>query len=353
MKGENTKNVNKPSSSLMGFDTSQKTPHPLETPRYNPFSWMRGSVDRFVSMLNAFGAKLVSMLSVFRSRKVLITMASISVVLIGGYYVVQAAGMDSKPVATQQVSKKKGSQQQVSKVDEGPTGFGEIPIEDGNPLNQPAVNKTNEVKTPTKEDKPSKVVVKIPETVKTPKSNPIVVKNPSVKPPPTQPAPLQPTPIQPSTPAPVLNVNLVKNCGFEDGLTGWSSWSPSGQSSIHDIATDYPYRGKKNLVHWSDQDYRQRTYQRITNLQDGVYVAKVRVRSSGGQNKLTLEVTKYNNGQGSVSTNIGTHAMPDTWKTITSAKIKVVGGSVNIGVYSNAYAENWADFDHLELYRVE
>jgi hypothetical protein len=151
----------------------------------------------------------------------------------------------------------------------------------------------------------------------------------------------------------LIGVNVLKNSGFENGLTNWLSWNPAGQGPIHAIATDYPYKGKGDLVHWSDRAYQHKTYQIITNLPDGTYVARVWVRSGGGQRKLTLEVTRHNHGEGSVVTDIGRNALPDKWKQMTSPKIKVRGGTVHVGVYSDAQAGNWADFDNLEFVRVE
>lgn len=188
----------------------------------------------------------------------------------------------------------------------------------------------------------------------TPGANQPPITNPSnVTPAPKSTPTPKPAPSPAPTPkpiAPITGTNLVKNSSFESSLTSWKSWTPDGQSSIHLIATDFPYKGKADLCHWSDRSYRQKTYQVLTGVPDGTYVAKIWYRSGGGQKTLNLEVTKINNGSGSVT--VGLPKSPDVWKQVTTTKFEVRGGTVHIGVYSNANSGNWADFDNIELIRV-
>lgn len=161
----------------------------------------------------------------------------------------------------------------------------------------------------------------------------------------------------PSTPTEKPNTvnNVIRNASFEEGLANWSSWTPNGQQTIHYFTEDSPFEGKQSIVYSSDQNYQQNTYQKVNNLPDGSYVARVWLRSSGGQKHVQLQVTDYDTSMDdeNVVVDMGDKAIPDNWTEIQTSKIQVKGGSATIGVYSEAGSKNWIVFDKIEFYRVE
>lgn len=147
--------------------------------------------------------------------------------------------------------------------------------------------------------------------------------------------------------------NVVKNPGFESGLDHWSSWHPESERSNHSVAYDYPYEGKGDLNHWADKDYRQKTYQIIKDIPDGVYVAKAWIRSSGGQYDATFGVTDFDSQRNEEIASVELKDQPvQEWKQFEINDIHIKGGQAYVFVYSSAYKGNWFDVDKIELFKV-
>lgn len=142
-------------------------------------------------------------------------------------------------------------------------------------------------------------------------------------------------------PAPV---NLLTNPGFETGdLTGWTEWY--GSTSAQKVDTDYPQEGSYKLTHWAASAYQQLTSQ-VLNVPNGTYSASVWVRSSGGQNALRLFAKNY--GASELAANMGSGAIAN-YTQYTIDNIPVTAGRIEIGVWSDANAGNWAAIDNFEL----
>ncbi|MET0405481.1 MAG: glycoside hydrolase family 30 beta sandwich domain-containing protein [Cystobacter sp.] len=141
-------------------------------------------------------------------------------------------------------------------------------------------------------------------------------------------------------------INLLSNPGFEaDGTL--SSWNAEWHNAelAHKVDTDFPYTGNYKLTHYSAAAYQQISGQSRT-VANGAYRASVWVRSSGGQRALRL----YSKGHGGaeVTAEIGSNAVTG-WTKYTLDNIQVTSGFVEVGVYSDANAQNWAAFDQFEL----
>ncbi|MFC7440550.1 hypothetical protein [Laceyella putida] len=127
------------------------------------------------------------------------------------------------------------------------------------------------------------------------------------------------------------------------------------QAHVIEIAKDFPFKGKANLNYWSDKAYKQKVYQQLNQLPDGVYEAKIWLRSGGGQNHLEFGVENYdkNASDQKASIDLKGKKIPDVWTEFTVSNIKVTGGSATVFIYSDANPDNWADFDNVQFFRVK
>ncbi|MBM7116001.1 glycosyl hydrolase family 18 protein [Archangium primigenium] len=149
---------------------------------------------------------------------------------------------------------------------------------------------------------------------------------------------------QGGTTQPPTGQNLLANEGFESGLTSWNSeWHNSVLA--HKVDTDFPYTGASKLTHYASAAYQQVSGQ-SKSLANGTYRASVWARSSGGQNALRLYAK--NHGGAEVTAEIGSGAV-SAWTKYTISNIPVTSGAIEVGVYSDAQAQNWAAFDQFEL----
>ncbi|MBU5671676.1 S-layer homology domain-containing protein [Paenibacillus brevis] len=136
------------------------------------------------------------------------------------------------------------------------------------------------------------------------------------------------------------------NMDFEKGsLEGWSEWHPEAQPVANFVDDDNP-RGSYKLTHWSGDDYVQSTY-RTLELPNGTYKVQVWARTGGGQNKFQLEVKNYG---GSELTKDMKSAGGGTWSSFAIDQIKVTNGQMELAVFSDAKAGNWAAIDDFEIY---
>jgi glucosylceramidase len=139
--------------------------------------------------------------------------------------------------------------------------------------------------------------------------------------------------------------NLLANASFEDGTTsGWNSeWHNAAVA--YKVDTDQPYLGSYKLTLFEVGAYQQLLGQTRTVV-NGTYTASVYVRSGGGQKVLRLYAKNY--GGVEKTAEIGSSVVTNyTRYTITG--IQVTTGTLEIGVYTDANAYNWAAFDNFEL----
>ncbi|WP_232293408.1 glycosyl hydrolase family 18 protein [Stigmatella aurantiaca] len=144
---------------------------------------------------------------------------------------------------------------------------------------------------------------------------------------------------------PPVTGNLLANAGFENGnLSSWNSeWHNAALA--HKVDTDTVYAGSYKLTHYASAAYQQLTGQSVA-VANGAYRASVWARSSGGQAAVRLYAK--NHGGAEVTAEIGSGAVTG-WTKYTISNIQVTTGTIEVGVYSNANAQNWAAFDQFEL----
>ncbi|PNY79678.1 hypothetical protein CVO96_17085 [Deinococcus koreensis] len=163
------------------------------------------------------------------------------------------------------------------------------------------------------------------------------------------------TPVSGSTPAPApsgqrTEVSLV-NPGFEEDFSGWTTWwdanlTPGGSQSI---TTQQPHSGKKFLTLSNTRAFKQNCSLSVSGLANGTYTFEMWVRTSGGQNNLTMFALDY----GGPEMNLGIPLVANnTWVKYSMPNIKVTKGQVVLGIWSNSPAgTNWAHIDDVRLYR--
>lgn len=90
--------------------------------------------------------------------------------------------------------------------------------------------------------------------------------------------------------------------------------------------------------------YKTRTKQTITNLEDGSYTMYGWVRSSGGQAACDMYLKS---GDQEYKASLANKM--DDWTQVVLSDVQITGGQCEIGVYSDAAADQWVMFDDLAL----
>lgn len=144
--------------------------------------------------------------------------------------------------------------------------------------------------------------------------------------------------------------NQVKNYSFElDGATQtpsyWERWSKTGDYSP--IKVEMPgYNSEFKLSHWSNIDYEVSSYQQLDSLENGFYTLSAWILNSGGQKNATMYAKKQDGTEWDI--NLPT---AHEWTKVTIRNIEVTDGFLEIGFWSNAYANDWINVDNVQLYK--
>lgn len=131
-------------------------------------------------------------------------------------------------------------------------------------------------------------------------------------------------------------------------LAPWQEWHPGTQTNASSIDNDSP-RGKYKMTHWSGSAYQQSNFQVLT-VPNGVYKVQVWARTGGGQNKFQLEVSGYGDNAPQLTKDMRS-ASGSVYTPFAIDRIEVTSGKLQIGVFSDAKAGNWAAIDDFEVYR--
>lgn len=146
------------------------------------------------------------------------------------------------------------------------------------------------------------------------------------------------------------NNNYVLNPGFEadrvtlNDLAGWNTWD-NLSNAIPNSNINKAYQGNFCVQQSYTEDYKSSRYQNITGLPDGTYTLKAYVKSSGGQNVCQIFAKNFGGDEKDYSINNNINS----WKEVTIPDIKVTNGKCQIGIYSDAKANNWCKVDNFSL----
>jgi hypothetical protein len=147
--------------------------------------------------------------------------------------------------------------------------------------------------------------------------------------------------------------NLISNPSFD--AENYDTQTPSGWSEASDLgginasyseAYGGSASGARHGTHWMNSAYRVYTYQVKTGLANGLYTARCKARSGGGQAQCYFEVKDF--GGSARTANL---PVAGSYQTVEMRDINVTNGQATIGFYSNANAGNWAYFDDVEFFK--
>ncbi|WP_372663506.1 glycosyl hydrolase family 28 protein [Cohnella sp.] len=145
----------------------------------------------------------------------------------------------------------------------------------------------------------------------------------------------------------VLSRNYVNNPGFETGNTsGWSEWNNVGGAQT--VEWGGTHSGNWKLAHEYSTAYKQKTHQ-VLSVPNGTYKLSVWFRSTGGQNALHLYAKNYGSST-ELQATVGSASVP-SWTLYTIDNIPVTNGQIELGIWSDANANNWAAMDDFILIR--
>ena len=141
---------------------------------------------------------------------------------------------------------------------------------------------------------------------------------------------------------------LVYNPGFEYTAStqtplGWTTASTTGDADA-DLTQNYGATSLYQLGHQKAAAYQVRTYQLLANVPNGTYTLRAQAQSSGSQTTCQL----YANGFGGTELAI---TLPTTsnWVTVQVPGIVVTNGQCEIGLRSDAHANESASLDDVEF----
>lgn len=141
----------------------------------------------------------------------------------------------------------------------------------------------------------------------------------------------------------ILNPSFEADRVAQTSLAGWTTWtSVSGTTPFGNVSGGHT--GRFGMQLWSASAYNASMYQNL-NIPNGTYTLKAWVKSSGGQKTAQVYVKNFGNSE---IDSVITAAIPN-WTQITLSNIVVTNGKIEVGIWSDAYANNWVNMDDLTL----
>jgi arabinogalactan endo-1,4-beta-galactosidase len=99
---------------------------------------------------------------------------------------------------------------------------------------------------------------------------------------------------------------------------------------------------------WNNKAYKASVYQKVTGLENGTYTLSAWVKRRGKQKVCQLYAKSYNGNEMNAPLPIS-----DTgWSKVTVSNIKVTNGQCEIGLYTEAGANDWCNIDHVMFRKV-
>jgi Ricin-type beta-trefoil lectin domain-like len=140
--------------------------------------------------------------------------------------------------------------------------------------------------------------------------------------------------------------NRIANGGFEDGIAGWRNYSATGGERAAFAESDAKtHTGSGKFTHARDTAYQVYTYKTFP-IANGKYSLRAWTRRSSGQNQCQLIAEGF--GGATIKADIPAGS---AYTKVKIDNIYVTNGYLKIGVWSDANAGNWLNFDDVELIR--
>lgn len=149
--------------------------------------------------------------------------------------------------------------------------------------------------------------------------------------------------------------NLLSNPSFEqDGVTNeptdWNVWlADTSQSDAIKTEYGYAFDGDYKLTFWDDSDYSGSIYKTFTDLPNGTYQFSVWAMTNGNQDILQLYAKNY--GGTELDTAITTSDI--NWNVFTIDEIEVTNNTCEIGIYTEAGANDWCNLDFAMFRKID
>jgi uncharacterized protein YjdB len=143
--------------------------------------------------------------------------------------------------------------------------------------------------------------------------------------------------------------NYIKNPEFEADRkavlvpTGWTVYD-NVDGLANGNLSGRQYAGNFVWQQTAKEDYTACLKQNIDNLPNGTYTLKAWVKSSGGQN-----ICKLYADSGNEELNYALKAPIDEWTEVVISNINVNDGKCEVGLYSDAHANEWVQIDNISL----
>ncbi|MGW4027109.1 glycosyl hydrolase 53 family protein [Streptomyces sp. NPDC005009] len=122
--------------------------------------------------------------------------------------------------------------------------------------------------------------------------------------------------------------NLLKNPGFESGLTGWTN---VGTAKSAYTGTTNPHSGSTDLVHGTNGKWSVNTVQTLTGLTKGTYTLTAWVKNNG---VTSAGLEAYSCGDTTQTLDLPTSS---EWQRVTLS-VSVLSSSCTVGIWSNSNA---------------
>ncbi|MDF3065382.1 MAG: arabinogalactan endo,4-beta-galactosidase [Polyangiaceae bacterium] len=167
---------------------------------------------------------------------------------------------------------------------------------------------------------------------------------------------------------PVVVLDVLSNLGFEQNPNPQLSNPPDGDTAVFPAWTNTStpagksvikwqdaHGGSVKLGQWSDAPYTARVEQVVSPIANGTYSFSVWVmRGTVAQvPESYLYAVGYNAADAEEDVTAPTDAaIGGAWVKVTLANIPVTSGSLTVGMYTDANAQGWVNFDDASLERL-
>ncbi|UOQ73168.1 glycosyl hydrolase 53 family protein [Hymenobacter cellulosilyticus] len=140
---------------------------------------------------------------------------------------------------------------------------------------------------------------------------------------------------------------LVYNPSFEYTAVTQTpvGWSTAGPNATANFTQSYGRTSPLQLVHYQATAYQVRTYQLLTAVPNGTYTLRAWVQSSGGQKLCQL----YASGFGGAERTAAIVGTSGTWQQLQVPGVVVTNGQCEIGLRSDANANDFCSLDDVEF----
>jgi hypothetical protein len=130
----------------------------------------------------------------------------------------------------------------------------------------------------------------------------------------------------------------------------WTNTSAPAGSSYCEWSTDKNKTGSYRLAHWNNVAYTATTEQTLSPVANGKYTFSIWVsRAAADKLNDNYIFAKDHESGNAVVKGVTDTAVGDAYVKITTAAFDVTTGKVTVGVYTDALAGGWVNFDDAEL----